>query len=64
MKIFTCWTQNPHGPSTYCKTRDEAVAWAKRQDRNEACGYVLFQGRVGTKFLPVEVYNIPTGNWA
>lgn len=60
--IFTCWTQNPHGPSAYQKTREQAVAWAKKQDRSEACGYVLFQGRRGKKFLPLEIYNISTGN--
>lgn len=60
--IFTCWTQNPHGPSAHCKTRDEAVAWAKQQDRAAAYGYVLFQGRHRGKFLPLEIYNISTGN--
>jgi hypothetical protein len=64
MKIFSCWTQNPHGPRTYCKTREEALAWAKQQRRAEACGYVLWQGRDGKKFLPLEVYNIATGNVA
>lgn len=62
MMSFSCWTQNPHGPRRLCKSRDEAVTWAKRQDRTEACGYVLFQGRRGKKFLPLEIYNISTGN--
>jgi hypothetical protein len=59
---YTCWTQNPYGPSYSCKTRDDAIAWAKRQNRSEACGYVLFQGRARGKLLPVEIYNISAGN--